>query len=338
MASPEKLGRISTWLELWPDTNIVHLSIGGNDWNNWTSDMADTQEEAELLAAIMVDVETVVDYIFSIRPDVQVVWASFDFGRPNLRQGTPTELNAFEIKLDELAAQLAMTKPGLNFVNVVGTLQVKFGFDGVQYTEFDPPYVIPPGDPSLPDPTLPSPYVAFSLDAPLHPNSAGWKALAQAHYDLYYASALADPSFQINPGLNDAWFNLATDGQGFLITVFPDRKEMFLAWFTYDTERPPEDVTAMLGEPGQRWLTAQGPYSGDTATLTIYVTEGGVFDAAEPAATTDPTGDGTLTLEFADCAEGLVTYEITSLNISGTIPIQRIVPSNVALCETLGTQ
>jgi hypothetical protein len=141
--------------------------------------------------------------------------------------------------------------------------------------------------------------------------------------------------FSINPGLNDAWYNPATNGQGFLITVFPDRKEVFLAWFTYDTERPPEDVTAMLGEPGHRWLTAQGPYDGDTANLTIFVTEGGVFDAAEPAASTDPAGDGTMTVEFADCTEGLVSYEITSLDISGEIPIQRISPDNVPLCESL---
>jgi hypothetical protein len=143
--------------------------------------------------------------------------------------------------------------------------------------------------------------------------------------------------FTINAGLNDAWFNAATNGQGFLITVFPVRKEVFLAWFTYDTERPPEDVTALLGEPGHRWLTAQGPYDGDTANLTIFVTEGGVFDAAEPAATTDPAGDGTMTIEFADCTEGLVNYEITSLDISGEIPIQRITPDNVALCETLAS-
>ena len=84
-----------------------------------------------------------------------------------------------------------------------------------------------------------------------------------------------------------------------------------------------------------RWLTAQGPYAGDTARLTLFVTKGGVFDAAEPATSTDPAGDGTMTLEFADCSEALVTYEITSLDISGQIPIQRIVPDNVPVCEAL---
>jgi hypothetical protein len=143
--------------------------------------------------------------------------------------------------------------------------------------------------------------------------------------------------FRINAGLNDAWFNLATNGQGLLVTVFPDIKQMFLAWFTYDTERPPEDATAFLGEPGHRWLTAQGPYDGDTAALKILVTEGGVFDSPVPAAVTDVAGDGTMTLEFADCENGLVTYHIESLDISGSFPIERITPDNVALCETLGS-
>jgi hypothetical protein len=140
--------------------------------------------------------------------------------------------------------------------------------------------------------------------------------------------------FKINPGLNDAWYNRAMSGQGFLLTVFPDRKEMFLAWFTFDTQRPPEDAVALLGEPGHRWLTAQGPYDGDTAELTIFVTEGGVFDAIEPVAKTDLAGDGTLTIQFADCYAGLVSYEITSLGISGEIPIERTALDNIPLCES----
>jgi hypothetical protein len=144
-----------------------------------------------------------------------------------------------------------------------------------------------------------------------------------------------DCPFQINAGLNDAWFNPVTGGQGFNITVYPIRKEVFVTWFTFDTERPSEDVTAILGGPGQRWLTAQGSYAEDTAMLTIYLTEGGEFDSATPAASTDQDGYGTMKLEFSGCNEGLVTYEITSLGLSGEIPIQRIVLDNVPLCEVL---
>jgi hypothetical protein len=43
-----------------------------------------------------------------------------------------------------------------------------------------------------------------------------------------------------------------------------------------------------------------------------------------------------MTIEFADCTQGLVTYQMTSPNVSGEIPIQRIVGDNQALCESLG--
>ena len=61
------------------------------------------------------------------------------------------------------------------------------------------------------------------------------------------------------------------------------------------------------------------------------------FEASQPAATTDLAGNGRMTIEFADCTEGLVHYKITSTGISGEIPIQRITPDNVALCETLAS-
>ncbi|HMB60442.1 MAG TPA: hypothetical protein VKN35_11065 [Xanthomonadales bacterium] len=141
------------------------------------------------------------------------------------------------------------------------------------------------------------------------------------------------PAFAINAGLNDAWFNPATPGQGFFITVFPDIGQVFLAWFTYDTERPDESVTANLGEAGHRWLTAFGPYEGDTATLAIEITSGGVFNATDPVVAQE--ADGTITVEFADCENGLLSYDIPSISLQGEIPLSRIAVDNVADCEQL---
>jgi glucose/arabinose dehydrogenase len=140
--------------------------------------------------------------------------------------------------------------------------------------------------------------------------------------------------FGINAGINDAWYSPVTAGQGFFIVALPDTKIVFLAWFTYDVERPPEDVTAILGEPGHRWLTAQGPYSGDTATLDLYASSGGVFDSALPAVG-PPVQVGTMTITWSDCEAGLVSYDIPSLGLSGEIPVERIVADNVAFCEAL---
>jgi len=137
----------------------------------------------------------------------------------------------------------------------------------------------------------------------------------------------------INSGLSDAWYNPSTSGQGFLINVFPDDSQVFLSWFTFDITRPGGNAEYQLGDPGHRWLTAQGAYDLGVAEMNVFLTHGGVFDADEPSATTDPAPYGTMTLSFSDCNNGLIEYNLPSLNQSGSIPITRVSAENVATCE-----
>jgi glucose/arabinose dehydrogenase len=146
------------------------------------------------------------------------------------------------------------------------------------------------------------------------------------------APASVNPS--VNAGMNDAWFNQASNGQGLLVSVFEDSDVMFLAWFTYDVERPPEDATALLGDPGHRWLTAQGTYLGNMAMLDIYQTVGGVFDSFDPPPDA-PEKIGTMTIKWSSCNAAEVTYMIDSPALAGEFPIQRVVVNNVPLCEAL---
>jgi plastocyanin len=155
------------------------------------------------------------------------------------------------------------------------------------------------------------------------------------HHGIVRVQA-AEPTLTINPGLTDAWYDPQTGGQGFFIIVWEDRQTIFLSWFTYDTERPPANVTAHLGEPGHRWLTAQGPYSGDTAILKVSETAGGVFDSAQPAPGPS-TEIGTITVSWSGCNAGELSYDLPGHGLAGTIPIERIVLDNVPLCETLAT-
>ncbi|MDX2427794.1 MAG: CARDB domain-containing protein [Xanthomonadales bacterium] len=142
--------------------------------------------------------------------------------------------------------------------------------------------------------------------------------------------------FIMNAGLNDAWYNPATNGQGFFITVFPDLNFVTLAWFTYDTELPPVDATANLGDPGHRWMTAGGVINNDMAVLDIEFTSGGIFDTPSEIVRTDPLGaDGTLTLKFDNCGAGTIDYDITTINAQGTVPIQRVANDNIVLCDAL---
>ena len=142
--------------------------------------------------------------------------------------------------------------------------------------------------------------------------------------------------FIMNAGLNDAWFDPTTDGQGFFITVFPDLNFVVLAWFTYDTELPPLDATANLGDPGHRWMTAFGEIENDRSIMNIEFTSGGIFDTPGEIVRTDPVGaDGTLTIKFDNCTEGTIDYDIITIDAQGTVPIQRVANDNIALCNAL---
>jgi len=328
--TPAWLQRITEALQDNPDAEVVHLSLGGNDFlGRWNALLSQEQEDL-LVTGILEDINAIVDHILEQRPDLRIYWSSYDFPRP-LIIGQPVQVNNASLRFSEAAQALAEARgDSLVYGDFNGLTQVAYGFDGVQVSSYDPAFAIPPGDPSLPDPRYPGPAAAYA--DPIHLTEEAYLLLAESQYEDFYQAVLG---FQINAGLNDAWYNPVTSGQGLLITVFPVRKEVFLAWFTYDTERPPADVTAILGEPGHRWLTAQGPYNGDTADLTLYLTAGGEFDAAEPPGVTDPAGYGSMQIRFADCTQGLVTYEIPSLGIAGEFPIERIAPDNVPLCESL---
>jgi sugar lactone lactonase YvrE len=138
--------------------------------------------------------------------------------------------------------------------------------------------------------------------------------------------------FNINAGLNDAWYYPLTAGQGFLLVVFPELEMMFAALYTFDTERPGQGVAAMLGDPGQRWLTGIGPIAGNRVDVNVELTGGGIFNQPLPDGSQTP-GYGTMTFIFDGCYGGTVTYSFPSLGLAGTIPIERIVYDLVPLCR-----
>ena len=148
--------------------------------------------------------------------------------------------------------------------------------------------------------------------------------------------------FILNVGLNDAWYNPETSGQGFFIVIFPKLGVMSIAWFTYDTELPATTASieafgdsrpnANLGDDGHRWLTGAGAIIGDSAEMKVRVTSGGLFDTPTEVVRVD---DGTFVVEFTKCNEGTVTYDIPSIDRQGVVPIERVATDNVPLCDAL---
>lgn len=145
----------------------------------------------------------------------------------------------------------------------------------------------------------------------------------------------ADVVFQINAGMNDAWVHAGAPFQGFFFTVFPLLKLFFLSWFTFDSVIPGPGVPpAVFGAADQRWVTGLGSYFGDSVTVNVELTSGGIFNGSEPLATQD-SGYGTITIKFINCNEALVTYSFPTLGLFGQMTLTRVVTDNVALCQEL---
>jgi len=146
-----------------------------------------------------------------------------------------------------------------------------------------------------------------------------------------------EPAFSINTGLNDVWYNPETGGQGFFFTVYPELGIMFAGLFTFDLDNFQLGSPAILGDAAHRWLTAYGPYSGDTATLQFELTRGGIFDDSLPV--TQEPDYGTLTVTFdPDCLHATAHVLIPGPGIDRVIPLQRIANDNRQICLDLATK
>jgi hypothetical protein len=136
---------------------------------------------------------------------------------------------------------------------------------------------------------------------------------------------IATEVVDINAGMDGTWVNTDTLGQGFLIDAHPDAQGgnfIFVAWFTYGA----------YTESGQRWLTAQGNFSGFTAALDIYETTGGLFDDPQ-AVNVSPLG--TMDIDFTDCSNAQLSYTLTDGDLHNDMTITRLIPGAQAMCEEL---
>jgi len=159
----------------------------------------------------------------------------------------------------------------------------------------------------------------------LHNNRVGEAWVAENWFEVLASIWPDSEPFQINTGHSGAWFNPDTSGQGQLIDVEPEGQVMFVSWFTY--------TDAASDNPfEQRWLTAEGNYSGNTAVLDLYETLGGKFDDPQEVTNT-PIGE--VTLSFTDCGQGQMTYSLDEEELQGEFPLIRLIPGSGNVCEEL---
>ena len=196
-------------------------------------------------------------------------------------------------------------------------------FDGPRQSE-----TLPVGSASLSFSNCGLGWMNYSIDSRnLHGSIPLIRAVSGAEDLCRQQAGINTGPLHPNDVRDGAWLDETTPGQGFLIDAQPGPGGddfIFVAWFTYG------DDTAS----GQRWLTAQGPLNRSSADIVVYETLGGSFD--DPAAT-ETQAVGSMTIEFTDCSNALLTYSLEDGAVERTVPIKRAVPGTEKLCEILDT-
>lgn len=118
----------------------------------------------------------------------------------------------------------------------------------------------------------------------------------------------------LDSGVDGAWFDPVSSGQGLMFSAFPAQDTQFATWFTYDTETAPGDSSR------QHWFTLQGPLgSAEEATLAIIRTTGGALMSQR---TGNSQQVGTARVTRLGCDRMQLDYQFDDSEIAG--PFRRI--------------
>jgi len=156
----------------------------------------------------------------------------------------------------------------------------------------------------------------------------GWENSPQ--YGEYLHVLVPPATIRINAGLNGAWYNAATPGEGFFLSVFDSLNKVFLANFTFADQ-------VVAGDPhGHRWYTAAGLFTGNSAELDVSLAAGGAFNATWPQP--QLTRVGSLLLQFSDCSHGSIVVNTGPPDETQAgpveIPLQRLGSDWEEICRS----
>ncbi len=112
-----------------------------------------------------------------------------------------------------------------------------------------------------------------------------------------------DSGLPIDARFEGAWYDPAAPGQGIFVDVDDASKRVFLGWFTF-------------GPEGQRWLTAEGPFTDNHATLTVFESTGGRFLEDTPVETRRV---GVASLSFPACDRATFRFALNDEGLSDTV-------------------
>jgi len=201
--TPEWLDKVTAELTDYPTIDIVHLSLGGNDFltSGWTPSTPPA-EVAAFIASVTAEIEAVVDHVLSIRPNIRVALCGYTFFNVVVGGGTIPEINAVLTQCEQAKLDLALSKPRVFFVHNLGLMQYYYGIP-----QADPPIPVAPepGHAPLPggyaegyipmpggDPAYSAPLESL-VDGSLHLTLEGYEVLARRCIEEFYQEWMSWP-------------------------------------------------------------------------------------------------------------------------------------------------
>lgn len=189
-----------------PTIDMVHLSMGGNDFlagsggGGWYKGMGGSNEDA-FFAATKDNIEAVIQRILDVRPEAHIVICSYDWINlwdtlnvtanqlmwANLGSPSPRELNEGLMRLSAVQHELAVAYgQAVTYVNNYGLMHYAYGYNAV----FGPArFGVPWGHPNYP---VPKSALANGGDDPIHLDEDGYDLLAD-HCVVRFYYYLIDP-------------------------------------------------------------------------------------------------------------------------------------------------
>lgn len=196
------LSSITDRINAHPDADIVWLSIGGNDMlagalGGGYTNLLSAEQKSALYATITGNVETVVNHILSLRPNIQIMIEGYDaINVWDLPSGTASnnvranlgivksgnvlvdgqqnqQLNQGFLDLENSIANIATNNRRVAFVNNWGLNHTMVGYSGY-FGNFPAIGTFPPDF----YPYLPTPTSRMNSGDPIHLNTAGYTTIA----------------------------------------------------------------------------------------------------------------------------------------------------------------
>jgi len=192
------LAKVADELALHPTIDIVHLSLGGNDilYGAWQPGMSPAEQQA-VYDSITASIETAIDFILALRPDIRIGLCGYTFGDHQDGNLSPQQSNQAILGLERTKLAMVQRKSRVYYIHNLGLMQYTYGIPravppipprSVPYPGGYPDYTPMPGG----NPAYGAPEEAL-VDSNIHLTPAGYAIVARRCITEFYGAWLGWP-------------------------------------------------------------------------------------------------------------------------------------------------